>query len=168
MLVRKLQSLPNATILTNAQTTEITGNGEKVNGLRYKNRTNGVEHDVALEGVFVQIGLVPNTEWLDGVVERNRFGEVIGRRARPHQRVGRVRGGGFDHRAVQADHHRHGRGRQGRTVRLRSPDPGAAGRSRLRLSDPRASSRAARKRARFFLCPPPGNRVAGRVTKKIS
>ncbi|MEZ0190844.1 alkyl hydroperoxide reductase subunit F [Ralstonia solanacearum] len=77
VLVRKLQSLPNATILTNAQTTEITGNGEKVNGLRYKNRTNGVEHDVALEGVFVQIGLVPNTEWLDGVVERNRFGEVI-------------------------------------------------------------------------------------------
>ncbi|AMP39378.1 MULTISPECIES: alkyl hydroperoxide reductase subunit F [Ralstonia solanacearum species complex] len=77
VLVRKLESLPNATILTNAQTTEITGNGEKVNGLRYKNRTNGVEHDVALEGVFVQIGLVPNTEWLDGVVERNRFGEII-------------------------------------------------------------------------------------------
>ncbi|WP_197331050.1 alkyl hydroperoxide reductase subunit F [Ralstonia syzygii] len=77
VLVRKLESLPNATILTNAQTTEITGNGEKVNGLRYKNRTNGVEHDVALEGVFVQIGLAPNTEWLDGVVERNRFGEII-------------------------------------------------------------------------------------------
>ncbi|MGC5832047.1 alkyl hydroperoxide reductase subunit F [Ralstonia pseudosolanacearum] len=77
VLVRKLESLPNATILTNAQTTEITGNGEKVNGLRYKHRTNGVEHDVALEGVFVQIGLVPNTEWLDGVVERNRFGEII-------------------------------------------------------------------------------------------
>ncbi|APC65995.1 alkyl hydroperoxide reductase subunit F [Ralstonia pseudosolanacearum] len=77
VLVRKLESLPNATILTNAQTTEITGNGEKVNGLRYKHRTNGAEHDVALEGVFVQIGLVPNTEWLDGVVERNRFGEII-------------------------------------------------------------------------------------------
>lgn len=77
VLVRKLESLPNATILTNAQTTEITGNGEKVNGLRYRHRTNGAEHDVALEGVFVQIGLVPNTEWLDGVVERNRFGEII-------------------------------------------------------------------------------------------
>ncbi|MHA6890260.1 alkyl hydroperoxide reductase subunit F [Ralstonia pseudosolanacearum] len=77
VLVRKLESLPNATILTNAQTTEITGNGEKVNGLRYRHRTTGAEHDVALEGVFVQIGLVPNTEWLDGVVERNRFGEII-------------------------------------------------------------------------------------------
>ncbi|MCL1621341.1 alkyl hydroperoxide reductase subunit F [Ralstonia pseudosolanacearum] len=77
VLVRKLESLPNATILTNAQTTEITGNGEKVNGLRYRHRTNGAEHDVVLEGVFVQIGLVPNTEWLDGVVERNRFGEII-------------------------------------------------------------------------------------------
>ncbi|MFP4594091.1 alkyl hydroperoxide reductase subunit F [uncultured Ralstonia sp.] len=77
VLVRKLQSLSNATIVTNAQTTEITGNGEKVNGLRYKDRVSGADHDVALEGVFVQIGLVPNTEWLDGAVERNRFGEII-------------------------------------------------------------------------------------------
>ncbi|WP_296228946.1 alkyl hydroperoxide reductase subunit F [Ralstonia sp. UBA689] len=77
VLVRKLQSLPNATIVTNAQTTEITGNGERVNGLRYTDRTNGAQHEVALEGVFVQIGLVPNTEWLDGVVERNRFGEIV-------------------------------------------------------------------------------------------
>lgn len=77
VLVRKLQSLPNATIVTNAQTTEITGNGERVNGLRYTDRTNGAQHEVVLEGVFVQIGLVPNTEWLDGVVERNRFGEIV-------------------------------------------------------------------------------------------
>jgi thioredoxin reductase len=77
VLVRKLQSLPNATIVTNAQTTEITGDGQKVNGLRYKSRVDGVEHTVALEGVFVQIGLVPNTEWLDGALERNRFGEIV-------------------------------------------------------------------------------------------
>ncbi|MDA6584402.1 FAD-dependent oxidoreductase, partial [Escherichia coli] len=77
VLVRKLKSLPNATIVTNAQTSEITGNGEKVNGLRYKDRVGGVEHEIALEGVFVQIGLVPNTEWLDGAVERNRFGEIV-------------------------------------------------------------------------------------------
>ena len=63
--------------MTNAQTTEITGDGQKVNGLRYKSRVDGVEHTVALEGVFVQIGLVPNTEWLDGALERNRFGEIV-------------------------------------------------------------------------------------------
>ncbi len=77
VLVRKLKSLPNATIVTNAQTTEITGDGQKVNGLRYKSRVDGAEHEVALEGVFVQIGLVPNTEWLDGTLERNRFGEIV-------------------------------------------------------------------------------------------
>lgn len=77
VLVRKLQSLRNATIVTNAQTSEITGDGQKVNGLRYKSRVDGVEHEIALEGVFVQIGLVPNTEWLDGALERNRFGEIV-------------------------------------------------------------------------------------------
>ncbi|MDE2076566.1 MAG: alkyl hydroperoxide reductase subunit F [Burkholderiales bacterium] len=77
VLVNKLKSLSNVTIHTNAQTTEITGADGKVNGLKYKDRATGVEHTVALEGVFVQIGLVPNTEWLRGTVELSKFGEIL-------------------------------------------------------------------------------------------
>lgn len=77
VLVSKLKSLPNVTIHVNAQTTEITGDGSKVNGLKYKDRVSGQEHHIALEGVFVQIGLVPNTEFLKGTVELSRFGEIV-------------------------------------------------------------------------------------------
>jgi len=77
VLVNKLKSLHNVTIHTNAQTTEITGADGKVNGLKYKDRATNVEHLVQLEGVFVQIGLVPNTEWLKGTVELSKFGEII-------------------------------------------------------------------------------------------
>jgi alkyl hydroperoxide reductase subunit F len=77
VLVKKLLSLPNVTVHTNAQTTEITGADGKVNGLKYKDRATGVEHHVALEGVFVQIGLVPNTEFLKGVVDLSKFGEIV-------------------------------------------------------------------------------------------
>ena len=77
VLVAKLRSLPNVSIHLNAQTTEITGDGSKVNGLRYKDRVSGEEKHVELEGVFVQIGLVPNTEWLKGTVDLSRFGEIV-------------------------------------------------------------------------------------------
>jgi alkyl hydroperoxide reductase subunit F len=77
VLVNKLKSLANVTIHVNAQTTEITGDGSVVNGLKYKDRATGVEHQVVLEGVFVQIGLVPNTEFLKGTVELSRFGEIV-------------------------------------------------------------------------------------------
>ena len=77
VLVNKLKSLPNVTIHTNAQTTEITGSQGKVDGLRYKDRATGEEHLVPLEGVFVQIGLVPNTEFLRGTLELSKFGEII-------------------------------------------------------------------------------------------
>ena len=77
VLVKKLLSLPNVTVHTNAQTLEITGDGQKVNGLRFKHRATGEEQTVALAGVFVQIGLVPNTEFLRGTVELSRFGEII-------------------------------------------------------------------------------------------
>jgi alkyl hydroperoxide reductase subunit F len=76
VLQRKLKSLPNVTIVTNAQTMEILGDGAKVNALRYRDRATGEEHTVELAGVFVQIGLVPNTDWLEGAVARNRFGEI--------------------------------------------------------------------------------------------
>ncbi len=77
VLVNKLKSLSNVVIHTNAQTTEITGDGSKVNGLSYTDRVSGESRHVALEGVFVQIGLVPNTEFLKGTVELSRFGEII-------------------------------------------------------------------------------------------
>jgi NADH-dependent peroxiredoxin subunit F len=77
VLVNKLKSLPNVTILTNAQTMEITGDGRKVTGLRYRDRASGAEREVPLAGVFVQIGLVPNTDWLRGTVELSKHGEVV-------------------------------------------------------------------------------------------
>ncbi|RQO57375.1 alkyl hydroperoxide reductase subunit F [Paucibacter sp. KBW04] len=77
VLVNKLKSLPNVTIHVNAQTTEFTGAEGKLNGLNYKDRVSGAAHRVELEGVFVQIGLVPNTEWLKGVVELSKHGEII-------------------------------------------------------------------------------------------
>ena len=77
VLVNKLKSLPNVTIHANAQTTEITGDGSKVNGLSYKDRATDTVHHVALEGVFVQIGLVPNTEFLKGTLELSKFGEIV-------------------------------------------------------------------------------------------
>ncbi len=77
VLQRKLHSLPNVTVITNAQTTEVTGDGQKVNGLRYKDRPSGDVRDVELEGIFVQIGLLPNTDWLKGIVELSPRGEII-------------------------------------------------------------------------------------------
>jgi len=77
VLVNKLNSLANVTVYTNAQTTEITGDGSKVNGLRYKDRLTSVEHHVELAGVFVQIGLIPNTEFLKGTLELSKFGEIV-------------------------------------------------------------------------------------------
>ncbi|RYD22185.1 MAG: alkyl hydroperoxide reductase subunit F, partial [Lysobacteraceae bacterium] len=77
VLQRKLTSLPNVTVHLNAQTTEITGDGQKVDGLIYRDRVSGEIRTVALEGVFVQIGLVPNTDWLKGTVELSRHGEIL-------------------------------------------------------------------------------------------
>lgn len=77
VLQRKLHSLPNVNVITSALTTEVLGNGEKVTGLRYKDRTTDEQHEVALEGIFVQIGLLPNTDWLKGTVELSPRGEII-------------------------------------------------------------------------------------------
>ncbi|MGM0903876.1 MAG: alkyl hydroperoxide reductase subunit F [Bacillota bacterium] len=76
VLQERLHSLPNVTVVTNAATQEITGT-DNVTGITYKDRETGEDHHVALQGVFVQIGLVPNTEWLEGTLERNRIGEII-------------------------------------------------------------------------------------------
>ncbi|MGL1834687.1 alkyl hydroperoxide reductase subunit F [Rhodocyclaceae bacterium SMB388] len=77
VLQARLRSLPNVTIVTQAQTTEVTGDGQRVNGLRYTDRATGATREIALEGVFVQIGLLPNTDFLQGTLELSRFGEVV-------------------------------------------------------------------------------------------
>jgi alkyl hydroperoxide reductase subunit F len=77
VLQRKLRSLPNVEVLLNAQTTEVLGDGQKVVGLEWKDRASGVLTRLELEGIFVQIGLLPNTEWLKGVVELSPRGEIL-------------------------------------------------------------------------------------------
>ena len=76
VLQRKLRSLPNVRVIVSAQTTEVHGAGGKVNALSYRDRTSGETHRVQLEGVFVQIGLLPNTEWLKGTVALSPRGEI--------------------------------------------------------------------------------------------
>ncbi|WHY34661.1 alkyl hydroperoxide reductase subunit F [Cytobacillus firmus] len=76
VLQERLNSLSNVTVVTNAQTTEITGT-DKVNGISYMDRETEQTHHVELQGVFVQIGLVPNTDWLGDQIERTRFGEIV-------------------------------------------------------------------------------------------
>ncbi|MET0280226.1 MAG: alkyl hydroperoxide reductase subunit F [Steroidobacteraceae bacterium] len=76
VLVDRLRSLHNVTILTGAQTTEVVGDGQKVIALRYTERATGLAREITLAGVFVQIGLVPNTDWLKGTMALSKHGEV--------------------------------------------------------------------------------------------
>jgi alkyl hydroperoxide reductase subunit F len=76
VLQDRLYSLPNVTVLKNVQTKEITG-ADKVNGISYIERDTGTVHHIELQGVFVQIGLVPNTDWLGDTLERTRIGEIV-------------------------------------------------------------------------------------------
>jgi alkyl hydroperoxide reductase subunit F len=76
VLVDKLRSLGNVDIRTGVQTTEITGDGQRVTALHYQDRADATSHRLDLAGVFVQIGLVPNTEWLRGTVELSKHGEI--------------------------------------------------------------------------------------------
>jgi alkyl hydroperoxide reductase subunit F len=73
----KLGSLPNVTIIKSALTKEVLGDGQKVVGLRYEDRTTGTEHTLDLAGIFVQIGLLPNTDWLKGSVDLTPRGEIL-------------------------------------------------------------------------------------------
>jgi NADH-dependent peroxiredoxin subunit F len=76
VLQDRLNSLPNVTVLKNVQTKEITGT-DKVNGISYMDRDTEEVHHIGLQGVFVQIGLVPNTDWLGETLERTRLGEIV-------------------------------------------------------------------------------------------
>lgn len=77
VLQRKLYSLPNVTVLVSARSTEVKGDGQKVSGLVYENRVTGQHHTLDLEGIFVQIGLLPNTDWLKGTLDLSPRGEII-------------------------------------------------------------------------------------------
>ncbi len=77
VLQRKLRSLPNVDVVLGALTTEVFGDGDRVTGLLYEDRGTGEHHRVDLDGVFVQIGLLPNTEWLAGAVELSSRGEIV-------------------------------------------------------------------------------------------
>jgi NADH-dependent peroxiredoxin subunit F len=77
VLQRKLRSLPNVEVVTGGQTTEVLGDGLKVTAITVRDRHGGGERKIELEGVFVQIGLLPNTEWLKGTVELSRHGEIV-------------------------------------------------------------------------------------------
>jgi len=76
VLQDKLRSLSNVTIVTNAQTTDITGDGTKMNGLNYKNRETGDSVHIDIDAVFVQIGLLPNTDFVKGTIDLSKFGEI--------------------------------------------------------------------------------------------
>jgi alkyl hydroperoxide reductase subunit F len=76
VLQEKLASLANVTVLRNAATSEVIGDGNKVTGLAYTDRNTGETHKIELEGIFVQIGLLPNTDWLKDTVARTRHGEI--------------------------------------------------------------------------------------------
>jgi len=77
VLQRKLRSLPNVDVVLGAATTEVLGDGSKVTGLRYTDRATDASHDLTLEGIFVQIGLLPNTDFLAGTVELSDGGEIV-------------------------------------------------------------------------------------------
>ena len=77
VLQRKLRSLSNVDIIVSALSNQVLGDGDKVTGLVYEDRTTGDEHTVDLDGIFVQIGLLPNTEWLEGDIELSPRGEIV-------------------------------------------------------------------------------------------
>ena len=77
VLQKKLHSLPNIRVVLNALTTEVNGDGTKVYGLSYKDRASNEIKQIELEGIFVQIGLLPNTDWLKGTLELSKHGEIV-------------------------------------------------------------------------------------------
>ena len=78
VLQNKLNSLPNTEVILNALSTEVIGDGQQVTALKYQDRSTDQEHTVELAGIFVQIGLLPNTDFLkDSAVELSPRGEIV-------------------------------------------------------------------------------------------
>ena len=122
VLQRKLRSLTNVDIVLNAKTTEVLGDGTSVTGLTYTDTETGESRRLDVQGVFVQIGLLPNTEWLEGVVELTKQGDRR-RRAGRDLRAGSVRRGRLHDRALQADRDGDGIRCDRRLERVRLPGP---------------------------------------------
>ena len=76
VLQKKLFGLPNVEVFTAMQTTEVVGNGEKVTGIRVKNRNTGEEMVHPLDGIFVQIGLATNSAPFREVLDTTPIGEI--------------------------------------------------------------------------------------------
>ena len=77
VLQRKLRSLANVDVIVSARTTEVVGDGRQVAGLRYEDRASGEIRTLDVAGIFVQIGLLPNTGWLEDSVALSKFGEIV-------------------------------------------------------------------------------------------
>lgn len=77
VLQEKLKSLPNVEVFVSSQTLEVIGNGDKVTGIQVKNRTTEETRIINLDGIFVQIGLMPNSSIFHEIVDTNRMGEII-------------------------------------------------------------------------------------------
>jgi alkyl hydroperoxide reductase subunit F len=77
VLIDKLNSLPNVKVILQAKTTAVVGNGDTVVGLRYEDRRDSSQHEEALDGIFVQIGLSPNSGFIKDLVTVNRMGEIV-------------------------------------------------------------------------------------------
>jgi alkyl hydroperoxide reductase subunit F len=77
VLIQKLESLNNVSIIKNARTDKVIGDGDKVTALEYEDRDSGEINSLKVDGIFVQIGLVPNSHFLGDFVEKNKFGEII-------------------------------------------------------------------------------------------
>jgi alkyl hydroperoxide reductase subunit F len=77
VLVDKLHSLPNTSVVVNARTAELVGDGQKIVGLRYQDRASGKDVTFDVDGVFVQIGLLPNSSFAKDTLELTKFGEIV-------------------------------------------------------------------------------------------
>ena len=77
VLQDKLAGLPNVKVITNAQTLSVKGQDGKVQAMEYRDRISGDEHELGVDGIFVQIGLKPNSSVFSDLVEVNRFGEIV-------------------------------------------------------------------------------------------
>ncbi len=77
VLINNLKALPNVDVIVNARTSEVVGNDEKVTGIKYQNREYETDHQIDIDGIFVQIGLAPNSSIVKDIVDTNRYGEII-------------------------------------------------------------------------------------------
>lgn len=77
VLMERIGESPTIDVVTNAAVEEVLGDGTRVQAVRYRDRESGATTELALDGVFVQIGLVPNTDWLGETLTRDGRGQIV-------------------------------------------------------------------------------------------